>query len=207
MFACELGNLVSKFILSEAPPSAGRSRREKKVKNSMNFLNPEDILSTLSLKENMMASEFGCGSGDFSLAMAERLKQGKVYAMDIQEEPLSVLKSRALERKLQNLDVVHCDLEKKKGSKLADGCLDLVLVSNVLFQVRNKKAFLKEAKRVLKPEGRLLVVDWISQAPFGPGTNTIAPAEVREIAKSLDLKFENEFDAGGYHYGLVFAKK
>ena len=61
-----------------------------------NFLNPEEVLDQLDLKVNMVAAEFGCGSGGFAIPLAKKLDEGLVYAIDIQESPLSALKSMAL---------------------------------------------------------------------------------------------------------------
>src|SRR5437588_7612192 len=55
---------------------------------------------------------------------------------------------------------IWADLEKPRASKLADRRADLVLISNLLFQLSDKKAPLKEAWRILKPAGRLAVIDW-----------------------------------------------
>jgi cyclopropane fatty-acyl-phospholipid synthase-like methyltransferase len=60
------------------------------------FLNPEKILDQLDLKADMLAAEFGCGPGNFVIALAKRLDEGLVYGLDIQEEPLSSQKIRTL---------------------------------------------------------------------------------------------------------------
>jgi len=170
------------------------------------FLNPEEILNKLALREDMFACEFGCGSGIFAISLAKRLKKGKVYGLDVQEEKLSAFKNRAVLENLLNIETIICDLERPKGSTLQGDYLDLVLIPNVLFQVENKGAIIEEAKRILKSGGQILILDWIKKALFGPKQGRISAEEVKKIAEKLDLKLKKEFSSGAYYYGLLFTK-
>ncbi len=170
------------------------------------FLNPEEVLGQLDLKEDMVAADFGCGSGGFVIPLAKILKEGLVYALDVQGDPLSALKSRAQMENLLNIRVTRCDLEKPRGSTLSDSSLDLVLISNVLFQAEDKNAIISEADRVLNSGGKLLIVDWSPKASQGPTEERISPEEVKKIAEKFNFKLEKEFEAGAYHYGLIFTK-
>jgi len=168
------------------------------------FLNPNEVLNQLKLLGEMIAADFGSGSGGWAIPLAQRLKFGKVYAIDILEEPLSALKSKAEIQKVYNIETINSNVEK--GIKLPDLSCDLVLLTNLLFQIEDKKRVLTEAKRVLKKGGKILVVDWLPEAPQGPKEGRILPEEVKKIAKNLNLKLEKEFRTGIYHYGLIFIK-
>ncbi len=170
------------------------------------FLNPEEILNGFKLSPNMVAAEFGCGSGGFAVPLAKRLDQGLVYAIDIQESPLSALKSRVLLENIVNIKIIRSDLEKPKGSTLTADSLGLVLIPNVLFQIKDKSAIISEAERVLKSKGKLVVIDWLVQATQGPEKGRVSPEKVKDIAEDIGFKLEKEFEAGKYHYGLVFIK-
>ncbi len=168
------------------------------------FLNPEEILKELDLKEEMIAAEFGTGAGIFSIALAKRLKLGKVYGLDIQEEKLSALKNRAALEKIANIVTIHCDLEAVKGSTFQNNFLDIVLVCNILFQAEDKSAIINEAKRVVKLGGQVLIIDWNENASFGPKEGRVTPEEVKKMAAEAGLSLKKEFKAGAYHYGLLF---
>ena len=170
------------------------------------FLNPEEVLDQLNLKPDMVAAEFGCGSGGFSFPLAKRLENGLVYAIDILQEPLSALNSRALLENIINIRVIRSDLEKPRGSTLRDISLDLVFIPNVLFQVDNKDAIIIEAKRVLKTGGKIVVIDWKKGATQGPEKGRVAPDEIKKIAEKAGLVFGKDFEAGKYHFGLIFKK-
>jgi len=171
------------------------------------FLNPEEILDQLEIKDSMFACEFGCGAGLFTIALAKRLKTGKVYGLDIQEEKLSFLKSKAFLDGVTNIETILCDLEAPKGSKFQHNFLDIVLIPNVLFQAEKKDAIIEEAKRILKPGGQLLIIDWAKIAPIGPKQGLISAEDVKKTAEKLGLKLKKEFPASAYHYGLLFTKE
>ena len=170
------------------------------------FLNPEDILDQLDLKPNMVAAEFGCGSGNFVIALAKRLNEGLVYGLDILKEPLSSLKGRAVLEKITNIQLICCNLEKPRGSTLSNSSLDLILIPNVFFQAEEKEAVMEEAQRVLKDNGKLVVIEWLPNAIQGPSEGRISAEEMENIAKKFNFEKEKEINAGKYHYGLVFKK-
>ena len=170
------------------------------------FLSPREVLNHLQLEGDMIAADFGSGSGGWAIPLAKRLKFGKVYAIDILEEPLSALKNKAEIEKTFNIEIIRSNVEGKQGSKLADSSCDLVLVTNLLFEAEDKKQILTEAKRVLKKGGKILVVDWLPEAPQGPKKGRVSAEKVKKIAEDLKLKLEKEFQAGVFHYGLVFTK-
>jgi len=170
------------------------------------FLNPEDILDELDLKPNMMVADFGCGSGGFTIPLAKVLDEGLVYGLDIQEQPLSALKGKVLLERLNNVRIIKCDLEPPKGSTLKEQSVDLVLIPNVLFQIKNKNAIILEASRILRDKGKLVIIDWLTNTKQGPEEGRIPKEEAVRLAKEHGFQFDKEFDAGKYHFGIVFTK-
>ena len=170
------------------------------------FLNPEEILEQLDIKPNMIIADFGCGSGGFTIPLAREVEDGLVHGLDVQEQPLSALKSRFLLENLNNIKITKCDLEAPKGSKLSPESVDMVFIPNVLFQAENRSAIIIEAYRVLKRKGRLIIIDWIGkniQAELG---GEISKDEAIRLAKDQGFKFQKDFKAGEYHFGVIFVK-
>ena len=170
----------------------------------MEFLNPTEVLKQLKLEKNMVAADFGSGSGGWAIPLAKKMEEGKIYAIDILEEPLSALKARAKLEKIINIETVKSDIEKT--SRLFEDSCDLVLMTNLLFQSEDKKKVLEEGKRVLKFGGKILIVDWKEDAPMGPKGGRVSPEEVKETALDLNLRIEKEFEASPYHWGLILVK-
>lgn len=171
---------------------------------AQSFLNPSDVLKRLRLRKDMVAADFGSGSGGWAIPLARILEEGKVYAIDILEEPLSALRAKVKIEKLFNVEARKADVEK--GVTLLSNSCDLVLMTNLLFECENKKQVLEEGKRVLKKGGKILVVDWIKDNPLTSEIEWVDFDKVKEVAKDLGLGPEKEFEAGLYHQGLILTK-
>ncbi len=171
----------------------------------ISFLDPEEILDKLDLEPGLAAAEFGCGSGSFTIPLAKRLKDGLVYAVDIQREPLSALKGRVQAENVNNVRIIRGNLEKTEGSTLGPGSVDLVLIVNVFFQSEEKEKIITEAGRVLKQGGKMVVIDWKPKAPKGPEKG-VAADKIKKMAEKEGFSLEEQFDIEKYHYGLVFNK-
>ncbi len=168
---------------------------------------PEEILNHLELKDHMTAAEFGCGSGGLTIPLAKVLNKGRIQAIDILEEKIEALKYKADEEKIFNIQTSIRDLDQYNGSKLSNNSVDVVLIPNVLFQSESKDVMIKEAARVLKEEGQILIIDWKKESPLGNKGQSVDPEEVKKIAEETSLQLKKEFSAGPYHYGLIFKKQ
>jgi ubiquinone/menaquinone biosynthesis C-methylase UbiE len=161
------------------------------------FLNPKKVLEEVPVFEEMSIADFGCGSGGWVIPLAQKLKDSKIYALDVLKEALSALKSNAEMEKVYNIRAVQCDVER--GTDLPKGAIDLVIMSNLLFQVDDKNATIEEGKRVLRRGGRLLVVDWIVKEDNG---EEILDKEIK--SKGFDLI--KKINAGNQHFANLYEK-
>jgi len=169
------------------------------------FLDPQEILKTLVLKPTETACDFGCGAGGWTIPLAKMLPSGMVYAVDILEEPLSFLKANASRQNVNNIKIILSDIEK--GVKIINNNeVDIVLIINILFQADNNELILKEADRILKKGGMILIADWKDNNPMGIKENLVRFEEIKSIILSKGYTLEKEFDAGHYHRGLIFKK-
>lgn len=175
--------------------------------NTAGFAHPKRNVAALHIEPGLVVADFGSGSGAYVLAIAEALSgTGKVYAIDVQKDLLRRTMNEANKKGLTNVHILWGDLEKENGTKLSDLSCDLVLISNLLFQVENKEQVLREARRILRPRGRLVIIDW--QESFG-GMGPIKKHVVDKntaiaYAEHIGFKFADEFNAGAHHYGIVF---
>jgi ubiquinone/menaquinone biosynthesis C-methylase UbiE len=168
------------------------------------FLSPEQILNQLEIESDDVAADFGCGSGSWILPLAQKVEDGMVFAVDILEEPLDALRAKADSQAISNVKIILSNVEK--DVKIQDESCDLVLMTNLLFETEDKQAVMEQGKKVLKPGGKILVVDWKKQNSVVEEKDTISAEEVKKIAGNIGLKLEKEIDAGIYHYALIFEK-
>src|SRR3569832_2186977 len=128
--------------------------------NTAGFARPEENVDALGIEPGMLVADFGSGSGAYVHAIAHALKgQGHVYAIDVQKDLLRRIHNDSHARGHKHVSIIWSDLEATEGSKIASKHIDLVLISNLLFLIEEIAALLSEAKRILKPSGRLAIID------------------------------------------------
>lgn len=175
------------------------------------LLNPQQLLEReLELKFGYQVADMGCGgAGYFTLPTARLVgSRGKVYAVDILKTALEGVLSKAHLDNLLNVEAVWSDIERVGVTKIPAGTLDAALLINIMFQSRKNEHIMQEVHRLLKAEGKLLVVDWkVEPTPFGPPqANRLSPQAITTLATKIGFSIVKEFDAGPYHYGLVLVK-
>lgn len=176
----------------------------------MAFLDPQNNIQQFELGEGMIVADLGAGSGFYTIASARAVgSEGRVYAVDVQKDFLDRIKTSANVENLFNIEVIWGDIEKIGGTKLAEMSVDAVIISNTLFQVEDKDNFLTEVNRILRPKGKVLVIDWSdSFSGMGPHPESvITEAQAEELFKNKGFQVEKQISAGDNHYGIIFRKK
>src|SRR3989338_806803 len=126
------------------------------------FADPETLVGQFGVTEGMKTADFGSGSGHLGIAVAKRVgKDGIVYAYDIMESALEAIRGRASALGLANIDARRANLEVAGSTGLPDGSVDLVWMALILFQSQKKADIVREARRILKPGARMIIIDWI----------------------------------------------
>lgn len=171
------------------------------------FSEPSANLSKLGVHDGMKVVDLGAGSGFYSYEAARRVGvSGRVYAVDVQKDLLERLRSNAISQGLRNIEVVWGNVEKIGGTKLREGIADIVIASNILFQVEKPDDFCLEIKRILRIGGKVLVVDWSEVSPLGP--KTVFPSvKAQMLFEKSGFKLEQSFGAGDHHYGFIFVRQ
>lgn len=173
------------------------------------FSDPLRNIQQLGVDPGMRVADLGSGAGFYSLELAKVVGEtGRVFAIDVQQELLTKLKNQARNQSLTNIEVIWGDIDELNGSKLQDNSVDRVLVANILFQSDDKDVLAKEARRILKPGGMLLLVDWSdSFGGLGPQPSRIISEEQgKAIFENAGFSFLRDIKAGEHHYGIVFKK-
>ena len=173
------------------------------------FSDPKNNIKQLGLTEGMSVADFGSGAGHYTLALSQVLGDtGRVYAIDIQKTLLQKIKNIASTENRHNIDILWGDMEQVGGTKLADNSTDAVVLANDLFQVEEKNNVAMEIRRILKPGGKLMVVDWAdSFGGIGPaGADIVVESTAKKLFEDIGLRFISRFDEGEHHYGLIFKK-
>ena len=174
---------------------------------STSFSSPHENVLQLGLREGMKVGDFGAGSGHYARAAAAIVgRDGKVYAIDVQEDVLKHLKLNTHAHHQSTIDALWGDIEKPGGTHLRDASLDAVILANTFFQIENRFGCLGEIKRVLKSGGKFMLVDWAgSYGGMGPvPEKVVSEHEAEAFFINGGFHKVKSFRAGPHHYGIVF---
>jgi len=174
------------------------------------FVDANLIFNKARIGDKTKVADLGCGSSGHFIFPAAKLvgKKGMVYAVDILRTALQTIDNRVRIENLTNIKTIWSNLEIFGATKIEAGSLDVAMLINTLYQSHKRAEILREAVRLLKKNGRLVVVEWKNVAtPFGPPPEERVKKELVDSgAKRLGLKPEEEFEAGPYHYGVIYVK-
>lgn len=185
------------------PENAGRLDDPERRK----WLPPDAVLDLLEIREGMTVADVGAGTGYFALSLAERVgSAGLVLAVDIQPAMLERLKANLGSQ--PEGDRIRPSLGAADATGLPDASADLVLLANVWHEVDDHAAVLRETERILKPGGRLAILDWrtdVEQPPGPPLDHRISPARTYIALEDAGWSVHLTDDVGDYSYLMIAA--
>ena len=175
------------------------------------LLNTSKILrNELMLQPGDHVADLGAGTAAFFTMETAHIvtDTGHVHSVDILKRVLENIESRAKLEDLHNITTHWSNLEKFGALKINDESLDAVLIVNTLFQNKDYSTIFKEATRLLKPGGKLLIIEWAPGIfPLGPKQEEKISSEILlQNAANIGLSELRSFEAGKYHYGIIFQK-
>src|SRR3989338_787821 len=170
------------------------------------FLRPDQFWTDRELRANQTVIHLGCGPGFFLLPAARVVgPHGHIIGVDIREDMLREVEGQARREGLSDIiQTIRSDLEAGPTKAIKSHSADWTLLVNILPQADPKK-IIREAKRVTKPGGIIITVEWLlSQTTIGPPVaNRITRSEILSIIDELKLKLYKTFSPSPYHYGLL----
>ena len=169
------------------------------------YQKPHEVLMALALKEGERIADIGAGSGYFSLRFARHVGTGgQVLAVDISPDMIVHLNRRIRDDRLENIRTI---LALPDDPLLADASVDRIFICETWHHLENHPQYLARLKKVLKPGGQVIVIDFQNKPiPVGP------PAEMRVAREDVVRDFEQngfrmikEHTMLPYQYFLIFA--
>jgi ubiquinone/menaquinone biosynthesis C-methylase UbiE len=174
------------------------------------FIQPEELWREVGLQAGQIVVHLGCGAGFYVVPAAKIVgDSGKVIGIDLLAPLLEETEGRAKRQGVS--EVVHtirANLDLPQGSTLAAASADWVLVANILHQ-SDPAAILAEAARIIRPAGKVAVLDWdVVATPLGPPAEVrVAPAVAKQQAEAAGLVVTKEWRPSPYHYGLLLRRR
>lgn len=174
------------------------------------FINPEGIITSLHLHGDESVIDFGAGNGAYSIPIAKKLNggSGHLYVVDIQQGVLSRLQHEFSQDELRTVSFISGDFEKIKGVPLKEEIADLIIISSILSRSEQKDNILAEANRLLKIDGKVLLIDWSSGYGYSSidTSNSLNHKDAISLAAKHGLLEDSELFGGNFHFVSVLKK-
>jgi ubiquinone/menaquinone biosynthesis C-methylase UbiE len=167
------------------------------------LLHPAKLLRSLGLRAGDTLADIGCGPGFFTLPAAEIVGvRGLVYAADIQGDMLSAVKTRATEANLTNVQVIK---SSDTEVPIRAASVDMALLAFTLHEIEPRARFLHRVSRLLKPTGKLVIIEWEKQsdAPSPPANPPLTAEDAIKDAEAAGLALAEQRALNAYHYLCV----
>lgn len=162
---------------------------------------PHEVIQALRLKPDSMVADLGAGTGYFSARLANMLRKGRVYAVDVEPDMVKHLARRAKAEHLSNL----LPVQASPGDARLPAKVDLVLLVDVYHHIDAREAYFKKLRGALKPGGRVAIIDFRMDSPEGPPQAArLAPQAVEQEMKAAGYTLAEAHGFLPRQYFLVF---
>ena len=166
---------------------------------------PVKISSAIGVKNGMTVADLACGPGFFTIPLASLVgERGLVYAVDSSPMMLKHLRANIEKSGVhkKTIKVLRADVS---DTGIPAASVDVAIFANVLHDIDDKRAFLREVRRICRSGAMLVDIDWkkarMDQGP--PYDIRLTEAESRKILSESGLDIRSSLDAGPHHYCLV----
>lgn len=155
---------------------------------------PQQVVEQMKLKPTDVVADIGAGTGYFTFRLSRVLPQGKVYAVDIQPEMLSIIEERKKTGQINNVVGV---LGTEMDTKLPVGVVDVALLVDAYHEFSYPREMMESIVKSLKPGGRVVEIEYRGEDPsvrIKPlHKMTVAQARKEMAAVGLVWKETKEF--------------
>jgi predicted methyltransferase len=181
-------------LLAQAPDAAQAAQERAQAE-----LDAPKLMKVLSVTPGMTVADIGAGFGAMSVVLGKWIGPGRIYATDIGERQLGVIREAVQREGLANVAVI---LGAADATNLPDSCCDAIFLRHVYHHVVAVAAFNRSVYASLKPGGRVAIIDFVptagSKLPAGVlanrGGHGIPPAVVIEELAAAGFTHETTID-------------
>ena len=152
---------------------------------------PERVLESLAIEPGMQIADVGAGGGYFTFKLADAVgPEGRVYAVDVDDDMVGYLRERAADEGYENVVVVRGEFG---DPLLPDAGIDLVFTSNTYHHLSEPVAYFRVVRSDLRPGGRVAILD-LTEGPFFARDHFTPPDDIVRDMESAGYARSQAFD-------------
>lgn len=162
-------------------------------------------LENLPISSNSVVADIGAGSGYYTFRIAPKVTEGKVYAVEIQDEAIKYLQDRTKELDFSNVIPI---MGGEQTPNLPANSIDLVIMVDVYHELEYPQEMLTAIKESLKPDGKILLIEYRGEDPE-VAIKPLHKMTVRQVEKELKANGFKLLENGQFmniQHFLVFGK-
>jgi ubiquinone/menaquinone biosynthesis C-methylase UbiE len=171
----------------------------------LKWLPPEDVMVRIGLVPGMTIADVGTGTGYFALPFASAVGiEGKILAVDFQKEMLEKLRLK-LSGSGAPQNIVLVEGEAGRTTLPGDSC-DLVFMANLWHELDDEAGVLGEVKRLIRPGGRLAILDWradVGPPPGPPAAHRVPLETLQQVLSAHGWRVTSAGNVGMYSYLVI----
>lgn len=166
---------------------------------------PDQVVEQMMLKPTDVVADLGAGTGYFSFRIAPVVKQGRVFAVDLQPEMLSVIGDRIKQRNVTNVVPIR---STETDASLPDASVDVVLMVDVYHELAYPYEMMRSVVKALKPGGRVVQIEYRGNDPTVPikRLHTMTVEQCRREMAAVGLRWKETKNFLPQQHFLVFEK-
>ena len=159
------------------------------------WLPPDQVIAKIGIRQNAVVADIGAGTGYFAFPFAEVVGPGgKILAVDFQPAMLETIRSKLETReRVSNIEIVS---GSAAATNLQARSVDIVFMANLWHELDELPSVLVEAGRILRPAGRLAIVDWRADMSSPPGPPDAHRVGLDSVLHNLESHGWNVVDSG-----------
>lgn len=131
------------------------------------------IIAESQLEDGQAVLDAGCGTGAITFPIAEQHRRSRVYGVSLSYTQLSIARKYRQSARAQN---AYFSEQNFTRMAFRDGSFDRVIFAESFCHAPDKRETIAEVGRVLKPGGKVLVVDPLHLKPPPPGQESLREA-------------------------------
>lgn len=160
------------------------------------------VLTYSEINDRDTVADIGCGPGYFTIPLAKTLYNGKLYALDINDEMLEACRKRVTEARMGNVEILKCG---EFEFPLEKASLDGLFLAFVVQQSPDKPRFLNTVRKFLRRRGWCTILEWYhKETETGPPLERrVDPQDLRQMAEDSGFRHVTWRDLNGEQYMMT----
>ncbi len=176
-----MGREIAQVMGHQGASWLERSEREQEERVSL-------AIKNLPMAENAVVADIGAGSGYYAFKIAKKVKQGQVFAVDIQPEMLAMIAKKKKSQKIQNVFSV---LGNEQSPQLPNDTLDLAIMVDVYHELAYPHEMMTALYQSLKKGGKVVLLEYRAEDPNVP---------IKPLHKMTAAQAKKEMEAAGFSF-------